>query len=83
LAGADLDAAEQFGWPVAAPEAYPVVFRVQPPQGLVSPSADELRLLEAAVRAVPQLVAGGSAPVTQTVSLADRSAKVALRWKRS
>jgi tetratricopeptide (TPR) repeat protein len=80
LAAADLDAAEQFGWPVAAPEAYPVVFRVRPSHGLTSPTSEELRVLEAALRAVPDFVADGPAALTQSVALSDRTVTVELRW---
>lgn len=53
----DLDAAEQHGWEVAAPEAYPAPIRKE--RGLVMrpPLSWELRLLEATLRALPDFIA--------------------------
>jgi tetratricopeptide (TPR) repeat protein len=82
MAGVDLDAAEQFGWPVAAPEAYPLVIRLRPPAGVTEPSADDLRVLEAVLRAVPAFVAAGRSPRTQTVELHGTTAPVTLAWTR-
>jgi tetratricopeptide (TPR) repeat protein len=80
LAPIDLDAADQFGWPVAAPEAYPVVFRVRPERGLTSPSAKELRVLEAALRTVPEFVAGEAESLSKSVAICDQTFTVELRW---
>jgi hypothetical protein len=49
LAPADVDAIEQFGWPVATPEAYPAVFRVLPGPKVETPTADEMRYIAAAL----------------------------------
>jgi hypothetical protein len=57
MAPADLDAAEQFGWPVAAPEAYPCAMRVNPGPTVRSPLAWELELLEGCLRAIPDVLA--------------------------
>jgi hypothetical protein len=56
LAAADLDAADQFGWPVATPEAYPWVIRVRPGRAIGAPSASEVDLLEACLRALPNFI---------------------------
>jgi tetratricopeptide (TPR) repeat protein len=82
LAGADLDAAEQFGWPVAAPEAYPLTLRVRPGQPPSTPSADELSVMESALRLVPEFVASDRSPLTRTVSLNTGSVTVMAQWKR-
>ncbi len=79
---ADLDAAEQFGWPVAAPEAYPVVYRILPGKGVTSPTAADLRLLEAALRAVPQFVASRTPSLAVTVQVAGRAVSVELTQNR-
>lgn len=49
----DLDAIERHGWPVAAPEAYPFLMRVNP--GLVAraPLSWELELVTACLRSIP------------------------------
>ena len=59
MTGADLDAAEQFDWPVAAPEAYPLVYRTGLSDTLQTPSAEEFDLLEAAIQALPDFIHSG------------------------
>jgi hypothetical protein len=60
----DLDAIEQFGWPVATPEAYPTALRVRPGMQVDAPSADEMRFLTAALAGVAQLATGSRSEVT-------------------
>jgi hypothetical protein len=62
----DLDAIEQFGWPVATPEAYPTVLRVRPGMQIDAPSADELRFLTAALAGIARLAASGERETTIT-----------------
>jgi tetratricopeptide (TPR) repeat protein len=52
----DLEAAREQGWKVAGPEAYPAVVHVDPGMRMRQPSAGELGLLEACLRAVPDFV---------------------------
>src|SRR5439155_24181727 len=59
LTGADLDAAEQFDWPIAAPEAYPLVYRTGRSDSLETPSAEEFDLLEAAIQTLPDFIRSG------------------------
>ena len=82
LTGADLDAAEQFGWPVAAPEAYPMAVRVRPGEPPNTPTPDELALLEAALRVVPEFVAGGTSPLTKIVTLSQGNVATKAQWVR-
>jgi len=58
MAVADLEAAEQFGWPVATPEAYPCAMRLNPGRAIRPPLAWELELLEGCLRAIPEFLAG-------------------------
>lgn len=80
----DVDAAEEHGWEVAAPEAHPAPMRKE--RGLVMrpPLAWELRLLEACLRAVPRFVAGHDrddpAPFVREVETADGPLTLALSW---
>ena len=53
----DLDAITKHGWPVAGPDTYPLVMKNIPPARLVSPSKEELALLAAALRTLPDFVA--------------------------
>ncbi len=52
----DLDAIEQYGWPVANARAYPLLMKVTPPQKVGVPAAAEIALLAAALRTIPPFV---------------------------
>jgi hypothetical protein len=56
VAPEDLDAAEEHGWPVDGPEAYPCVLRVNPGMALRTPLKWELELLEGCLRAIPDFL---------------------------
>lgn len=53
---ADSEAARRHGWPVAGPEAYPVVFHKERGMAVRPPLAWELEMLEACLRAVPDFI---------------------------
>lgn len=55
LAARDVDAIEQFGWPVTAPEAYPWLVGIRPGAELRTPTRDELRVISAALDAVASI----------------------------
>jgi hypothetical protein len=56
IAPQDLDAVEEHGWPVAGPEAYPCVLRVNPGMALRTPLKWELELLEGCLRSIPDFI---------------------------
>jgi hypothetical protein len=68
VAPLDVDAAEEHGWPIAGPEAYPCVMRVKPGLAMCGPLQWELELLEGCLRAIPgfldQQVNKAAVPVT-------------------
>lgn len=66
----DLDAAEKYGWPVAGPEAYPLVMRVNPGRSVRPPLTWELELLEGSLRAIPQFLAQDKQSQRQVVPVA-------------
>ncbi|MCC6125258.1 MAG: hypothetical protein IT426_09870 [Pirellulales bacterium] len=53
----DIDAAEKHGWPLAGPEAYPLVIRVNPGPSVRAPLTWELELLEGCLRTIPDFLA--------------------------
>lgn len=53
----DLDAINEHGWPVAGPNAYPLVMKNVPPGELRPVSVAELALFAAALRTLPEFVA--------------------------
>ncbi len=73
----DLDAAEKHGWPVAGPEAYPLVIHINPGPSVRSPLVWELELLEGCLRTIPEFLAGKSESLMKTVTIV--SATLALR----
>ncbi|MBM4458148.1 MAG: hypothetical protein FJ011_10350 [Chloroflexi bacterium] len=54
-----LDAIETHGWPVAGANAYPLMMKVVPPIQIGAPSAAEMALLAAALRAIPDFLPRG------------------------
>jgi tetratricopeptide (TPR) repeat protein len=81
---ADLEAAQQYGWPVARPDAYPGVFHKERGLSMRPPLAWELELLEACLRAIPDFVSrrpqDDPAREEMTVTVATRQMRLALSW---
>lgn len=63
----DLDAQEKHGWPVASPDAYPLVIRVNPGMAVRPLLGWELELMEAALRALPPFIKQGGNQAKTTV----------------
>jgi hypothetical protein len=70
---ADLEAAKQYGWKVARPDAYPSIFRKEPGLAIRPPLAWELELMEGCLRAVPDFVKRRKQddPTAEEVSVTD------------
>lgn len=77
---ADLDAAEKHGWPVAAPEAYPEVIRVNPGRAIRPALPWELELLEGCLRAIPEFLAAKTGAQAHTVATAKGNLTLRLCW---
>ena len=77
----DLDAAEREGWPVAGPEAYPLVLRINPGMAVRPPLAWELELLEGCLRAIPKfLTRDAPTPARMTVPVTSGELTLQLQW---
>jgi hypothetical protein len=77
----DLDAAEKHGWPVAGPEAYPMILRVNPGMAVRPPLAWELELTEGCLRAIPQFIQRHErTPTRMTVPVASGELTLDLAW---
>jgi tetratricopeptide (TPR) repeat protein len=72
----DLDTIEKHGWPVAGPEAYPLVLRVNRGLAMRPPLAWELELLEGCLRAIPQFL---PQKTTSAMTVAVTSGELPLR----
>lgn len=59
----DHDAIEKHSWPVASPEAYPLVLRINPGAAMRAPLVWELELIEDCLRAIPPFLEVKSAGV--------------------
>jgi hypothetical protein len=79
----DVAAVEQHGWPVAAPDAYPSVYRMEPGLSMRPPLAWEVELLEGALRAVPEFARKKTrqlAPLSLSVPTASGELPLVLSW---
>jgi len=65
LAPRDADAIEQFGWPVAQPEAFPLLMVIKPGAQLQPPTPDELKIVTACLDGVAALAAQPHPPQTR------------------
>ena len=80
LSTRDVDAAQRNGWPVAGPEAYPLVLRVNPGMAIRPPLAWELHLLEGCLRTIPAFVSEKAGPAETTVPTASGDLTLRLGW---
>ncbi len=83
LVDQDIAAMRQHGWKVAAPDAYPSVYRLEPGLSMRPPLAWELRLLEGCLRAIPEFVRKKSrrlVPLSITVPTAEGDLPLVLSW---
>lgn len=81
---ADMQAATKHGWRIAGPEAYPVVYRMDPGLAMRPPQAWELELLEGCLRALPEFVRKKTrrlAPLQITVPVPAGELPLELAWE--
>lgn len=79
----DVEAAEQHRWPVATPDAYPSIYRMEPGLSMRPPLAWELQLLEGCLRSIPEFVRKKTrrlAPLTMTVPTTAGELSLTLSW---
>jgi tetratricopeptide (TPR) repeat protein len=83
MSAVDLHWIERRGWPIATPEAFPAVMRLDPRRMPRSASADELLFLDACLRAIPDFLKGKKATSrTVRVETGTRPVELRLAWKR-
>jgi hypothetical protein len=77
----DLDAAEANGWPIAGPEAHPMIIRLNPGMAMRPPLAWELELAEGCLRAIPSFLKRKSRePARMVVPAAGGELELELDW---
>ena len=78
----DVNAAEEHGFAVAAPEAYPCVIRLTPGMPPRPPLSWELTLLEGCLRAIPDFLNHkGDEPRSVTVRAAGDELPLTFSWR--
>ena len=84
LSATDFDAAERFGWDVAGPEAYPLVYRKEPGMSIRPPLSWELVLMEGCLQAIPDFISqrkpGDLTTHRLTVPVATGKLDLVLSW---
>jgi len=87
IALADLEAARQHGWEAARADAYPSIFRKERGMSMRPPTAEELELMEASMRALPEFVKhrrqGDFTPEQITVSTDAGERTLTLAWEQT
>lgn len=77
----DLYHAEKHGWPIAGPEAYPAIMRVNPGMALRRPLVWELELAEACLRTLPQFLSEKPrSPQVVTTAISTGPVELKLSW---
>jgi tetratricopeptide (TPR) repeat protein len=80
IACRDYDAAKKHGWPVAGPEAHPLVLRVNPGCAIRPPLAWEIELLEACLKSIPDFLIEKTDVASKTVSTVSGPTTLRLSW---
>ena len=76
----DLDATERHGWPVAGPEAFPLVIRINPGRAVRPPLTWELELLEGCLLSIPEFLAEKQAVSAKSVVVASGKLNLRVSW---
>ncbi|MEX0818824.1 MAG: tetratricopeptide repeat protein, partial [Pirellulaceae bacterium] len=81
MSAVDLQLIERLGWPIATPEAWPAVMRLQPRRTPRSPNAKELVFLDACLRAIPDFIKSQATSQTRQVETGTRPVELHLAWE--
>lgn len=76
----DLDAAEQHGWALGGPEAYPLVLQINPGYAIRAPLVWELELMEGCLRAIPDFLENKQSRLAVEVPTGAGQLKLRLSW---
>lgn len=81
MSAVDLQLIDRLGWPIATPEAWPAVMRLQPRHTPRSASAEELVFLDACLRAIPDFLKAEATSQTWQVETGTRPVELHLAWE--
>ena len=82
MSAVDLQLIDRLGWPIATPEAWPAVMRLQPRRTPRSANAEELVFLDACLRAIPDFLKSTAISQTWQVETGTRPVELHLAWER-
>ena len=80
MSAVDLQLIDRLGWPIATPEAWPAVMRLDPHRVPRSPSAEELVFLDACLRAIPDFIEAKAPRQVRQVESGTRQVELHLAW---
>jgi hypothetical protein len=81
MSAVDLQLIDRLGWPIATPEAWPAVMRLQPRQTPRSANSEELVFLDACLRVIPDFLKTNGASQTGQVETGTRPVELRLAWE--
>ena len=81
MSAVDLQLIERLGWPIATPEAWPAVMRLWPGRSPCSASAEELRFLDACLRAIPDFLETKATSQIREVETGTGPVELQLAWE--
>ncbi|MEO8493573.1 MAG: tetratricopeptide repeat protein [Planctomycetota bacterium] len=82
MSAVDLQLIERLGWPIATPEAWPAVMRLQPSRTPRSANAKELVFLDACLRAIPDFLKTKATSQNRQVKTGTHPVELHLAWAR-
>lgn len=80
MSAVDLQLIDRLGWPIATPEAWPAVMRLQPGRTPRPANAKELVFLDACLRAIPDFLKTKPTSQTWQVETGTRPVELQLAW---
>lgn len=80
MAPRDLYLLDRKGWPIATPEAYPVVLHLEPRRQPQPPDREELEYIQCCLRIIPDFVTGGRESKTYELDAGGKPVKMRLSW---
>jgi hypothetical protein len=80
MSAVDLQLIERLGWPIATPEAWPAVMRLEPRRRPRSARAEELVFLDACLRAIPDFLNSNVDSQHLQVKTGTRPVELQLNW---
>ncbi len=81
MSAVDLQWIDRLGWPIATPEAWPAVMRLQPRRTPRSANGEEVVFLDACLRAIPDFLKTKATSQSRRVETGTRPVELHLAWE--